>query len=352
MSKKSLACWIDGPEVRLRSIEQRADEIAEVFTDAIIVTNQGVVPFWRIRWDKVNLSRFTMALLDRGVSVQWMLWPYAMDRSVELLIENVKSYCAFMKANHGKLPDALNLDLEGKHDHSGWGPGGVDLAKRLVEGLMAEAPLSATTINPIRGMRRQDLEVLKYAKWLQGNMLYMPQAYSQFNPQKAWSAHELYRPGVIQRHCAEQCRELLSEGVVSKVWMGMMVGMQSHPKPPSGVAALKVAFDTARDQGFDDFCIWSWKHIRPSSEAFLKSLKDQPVSAALAPEPKSESALVLAIQRALAARRSPATGSFYRPGPLDGVFGPRTSAALLAFEKDHGFKQDGVLDGEVIKALL
>jgi len=33
----------------------------------------------------------------------------------------------------------------------------------------------------------------------------------------------------------------------------------------------------------------------------------------------------------------------YRPGPIDGIFGPRTEAAVRAFQRDSGLKVDGIV---------
>lgn len=37
----------------------------------------------------------------------------------------------------------------------------------------------------------------------------------------------------------------------------------------------------------------------------------------------------------------------YDPGPIDGLMGPRTSAALRAYQRDHGLAADGRLSQEV-----
>ena len=41
----------------------------------------------------------------------------------------------------------------------------------------------------------------------------------------------------------------------------------------------------------------------------------------------------------------------YHPGPLDGIFGPQTRAALMAFQKDHQLKADGVIGIETLRKL-
>jgi peptidoglycan hydrolase-like protein with peptidoglycan-binding domain len=41
----------------------------------------------------------------------------------------------------------------------------------------------------------------------------------------------------------------------------------------------------------------------------------------------------------------------YRPGRIDGRFGPRTEAAVIAFQYKHGFAQSGVVASRTLKAL-
>lgn len=41
----------------------------------------------------------------------------------------------------------------------------------------------------------------------------------------------------------------------------------------------------------------------------------------------------------------------YKPGPADGIIGPRTRAAIRAFERDSGQPQTGEITPELIKAL-
>ena len=41
----------------------------------------------------------------------------------------------------------------------------------------------------------------------------------------------------------------------------------------------------------------------------------------------------------------------YHPGPVDGVLGPRTKAALTAFQKDNGLRVDGSIGIETLMRL-
>jgi len=51
--------------------------------------------------------------------------------------------------------------------------------------------------------------------------------------------------------------------------------------------------------------------------------------------------VVRALQDAL--KRLDAPGSPTDPGPVDGIFGPRTRAAVRAYQSDHGISVDGVV---------
>jgi peptidoglycan hydrolase-like protein with peptidoglycan-binding domain len=41
----------------------------------------------------------------------------------------------------------------------------------------------------------------------------------------------------------------------------------------------------------------------------------------------------------------------YQPGALDGIFGPRTEAAIRAFQKDNGLPVDGKISDQLIGAI-
>ncbi|EMT38893.1 Putative peptidoglycan-binding domain-containing protein [Thermoanaerobacter thermohydrosulfuricus WC1] len=38
----------------------------------------------------------------------------------------------------------------------------------------------------------------------------------------------------------------------------------------------------------------------------------------------------------------------YDPGPIDGIFGPRTKNAVMRFQRDNGLKVDGIVGPETM----
>jgi len=41
----------------------------------------------------------------------------------------------------------------------------------------------------------------------------------------------------------------------------------------------------------------------------------------------------------------------YDPGPIDGIFGPRTKNAVMRFQRDNGLKVDGIVGPETMKII-
>jgi len=41
----------------------------------------------------------------------------------------------------------------------------------------------------------------------------------------------------------------------------------------------------------------------------------------------------------------------YDPGPIDGVFGPRTKKAVMKFQQDNGLKVDSIVGPETMKVI-
>ena len=55
-------------------------------------------------------------------------------------------------------------------------------------------------------------------------------------------------------------------------------------------------------------------------------------------------AVVIRVQRGLA------RAGYYR-GPIDGVIGPRTRYAILAYERNHGLPAEGVIDNRLLRTM-
>ena len=66
--------------------------------------------------------------------------------------------------------------------------------------------------------------------------------------------------------------------------------------------------------------------------------------AAATPKAVAGNSLVQAAQRELTYQR-------YKPGKMDGMMGPATSAAISAFQKDRKMPVTGRLDDATVKAL-
>lgn len=41
----------------------------------------------------------------------------------------------------------------------------------------------------------------------------------------------------------------------------------------------------------------------------------------------------------------------YDPGPIDGIFGPRTKNAIMRFQRDNGLKVDGIVGPETMRVI-
>ncbi|HBC91378.1 MAG TPA: hypothetical protein DCZ10_00340 [Pelotomaculum sp.] len=67
-------------------------------------------------------------------------------------------------------------------------------------------------------------------------------------------------------------------------------------------------------------------------------------SGATAGELEVDSIITAAMQKSLA-------GLGYEPGPIDGIFGPKTKRALTGFQKSQGLPADGVVNFQTIMAL-
>ncbi|AIS52606.1 putative peptidoglycan-binding domain-containing protein [Thermoanaerobacter kivui] len=41
----------------------------------------------------------------------------------------------------------------------------------------------------------------------------------------------------------------------------------------------------------------------------------------------------------------------YDPGPIEGIFGPRTKNAVMRFQRDNGLKVDGIVGPETMRVI-
>lgn len=87
--------------------------------------------------------------------------------------------------------------------------------------------------------------------------------------------------------------------------------------------------------------LWALESIHPTAEAYLNDLAGPIV---MAPPPAVDLATTLGVQTAL-------TWLGYDPGPIDGLFGPRTRAGVIAFQRDHACDPDGVVGPITLAAL-
>lgn len=67
--------------------------------------------------------------------------------------------------------------------------------------------------------------------------------------------------------------------------------------------------------------------------------------------PKKVSASRSSYSAGVAKAQTALTAAGYNPGPVDGIWGPKTAAAVLAFQKSSGLKSSGQLDAATTAAL-
>ena len=61
-------------------------------------------------------------------------------------------------------------------------------------------------------------------------------------------------------------------------------------------------------------------------------------------QPEADPATVRTIQQLLA-------DSGYAPGPADGIYGPKTRAAIIAYQRQMEMKPDGLITGDLVASL-
>jgi len=273
---KSIGCWIDGPVPATDAIDAWAQDIKDAgITHAFIWLPKPGAP-WLSRWSPGKLAKATLALQRLNVWTSWTIWPAATPEKVQALLADLTKRVNAYKAEGGTMAFVRpNLDAEGPGNGHGWGPGGVDLAPVLVDGLMGIGFQAASvTAVPFKGgLRDQDRALIE----LDGVHAGQPQCYSQYQQKKAWTHQSFFRPGVIQPHGWRQWSPFVADGQLAGISCGVMTSFQDHPKPhPTGLDAVKVSIGAALDAGFDSVTIWSWKHYKRQLhvQAYLKGLLD------------------------------------------------------------------------------
>ena len=264
-----IGVWADGAPPRARD--------AEGWARAVAATGVRRASLWMLRrsdsgpplgWTPDAVVIATAALRAEGVEALWCVWPRATKPALrELRAELERVWAAGLRL--GVAPAPVDLDLEGTRDASGWGPGGAALAGELLEAVGArdEDGLRARVncVPPARGLRAQDLAVAQDPRV--GALCL--QTYSQWNPNKAWTHADYYRPGVIQRaglRLGAQARAARS-GRALDLHLGQIVIFQNHPAPHARGyealdAALLVALEGVRAGAVSGVDLWSLRHLR------------------------------------------------------------------------------------------
>ncbi len=67
-------------------------------------------------------------------------------------------------------------------------------------------------------------------------------------------------------------------------------------------------------------------------------------AAIMSDQPEADPATVRTIQQLLA-------GAGYTPGPADGIYGPKTRAAIIAFQREMEFTPDGLISSDLVASL-
>lgn len=350
----SMGVWLTGARPQLYEVPELADRIADTFDFCSIVLNNGVrKPFYEPVWDPVVLAALVRELTNRNVFTGWMTWPYATLEDVKALKRAMRKYLNIAH-NEGGTPRFIQPDCEGRHNSSGWGPAGFDLAEALVDAILdhPHAPkeeFQFTSIIPVRGMRKQDREVLVEAMKHFLRVIFNPQLYSQYQKKKEWTHRDFFRAGPIQRHGMDVCKHLYLEEAITGVRAGIMTAFQSHPEGPKGTKAVDVVIDTLLDGGVNSMCVWDSKLLTKAMRNHLQNAvanqRRKLVQHDPNPTRRSGSMIIADVQRRLNLLG-------YKAGPVDGIEGPRTRYAVEAFEKDSGLKVDGQPDGKMMGMLV
>lgn len=107
-----------------------------------------------------------------------------------------------------------------------------------------------------------------------------PQIYTAYLPNKAWTKHGLFRPGVFQEKIADNLAALLDAYPSLTIEQGAALYGQDHPAPhPKGVEALQASYKAALDTAHmwspkygPRWMFWSSKAISSVVYNWLKTL--------------------------------------------------------------------------------
>lgn len=88
-------------------------------------------------------------------------------------------------------------------------------------------------------------------------------------------------------------------------------------------------------------CSATWEGMKIDASRLFGG-SDEPDD--VATEPEGVESVVVEAQRALARRG-------YDVGPADGLVGPQTTRAILAYQRDHDLPRTGYVDDELLRSL-
>jgi hypothetical protein len=274
---QGLGIWVDGPPPRTSA---QAEALARKVKDLGVVRASLFLParsgeHWRSAWAPARVIEATALLRGLGVEVLWCVWPVATALALRGLRGEMEAiWREGLRASVD--PAAIDLDLEG--GASGWGAPGLGLveALRAAVGASVEAPARVNCIPPLRGLRAQDRAVA-LAPWVDRVAL---QTYSQWRADKAWTHHDLMRPGAFQRHGAQLAARLNADRAAASlapvgVSLSLILGSQDHPAPhPQGVDALTAALAAARALGATTD-LWSLRAATGRAAAWVRAQAEE-----------------------------------------------------------------------------
>ncbi len=242
--------WVDGPIPKREALGSWAAPVASVCAVAAIFTpKEGALHL--CRWNEGVLVDALRALQAQGLQTRITVWATsnpAKWSEQEAWLTRVLQMCAVGGVEY----PWLDLDAE-----SSW-KGAQTLAQ--IGAFVAKFKLKVSA-NYVPALRLPSGVVsLLTAPWVRE---VIPQAYSQWNPNAAWTHDDLIRPRTFQRHALGQLGAIHGARTEPAfVRCGLMAAFQNHPAPhPQGLAALDAALDEANTQGAQGLALWSYKHL-------------------------------------------------------------------------------------------